>query len=524
MSEVLLPPWIIPEEETHEWLDEGSSVFRGAFAPGLAQRQSYGGLRLRLSRRHTVRAEEKAQLLSILASTRGQYKALRTKVHFALRGSFPSQELLTNNTFLSGTTGWSATGGTAILSETDRVLRVTLAGSDLNPQANQSFTGVQYAPVCCRAFLINGLGSSLNPSCQLSDTGGSGIFANSLPIGDALATATIVPASTSLKTSIFGAVVTGIRAGEYFSTSFVSTARCALVDNGENLLLRSDELGNGSWSGLTGATITSNAETAPDGTTTADILREDGSVGFHFTNQLLAISSAAGDYSLAVAIKAKNRTWASLQLQEATGSTAVSAYFNLSSGAVGTTAVGANWSAMRTSVVALGNSWYELRITARKTNAATSVYAYIAAATSDGTNSWAGGTTDSIAMWRATLSNSSVPSRLAQTTSSALPDGTAQSGVGLYVKGLPVSTSGLLRSGDWLEINGELKQATAALNSDAAGLGYLQFEPPLVRSPSNDDPVIFAEPMGKFLVSNIKIDNEFGTQARVTYDLEHIYE
>ena len=55
MSEVLLPPWIIPEEETHELLDEGSSVFPAAFAPGIAQRQSFGELRLKMSRRHTVR-------------------------------------------------------------------------------------------------------------------------------------------------------------------------------------------------------------------------------------------------------------------------------------------------------------------------------------------------------------------------------------------------------------------------------------------------------------------------------------
>jgi hypothetical protein len=109
-------------------------------------------------------------------------------------------------------------------------------------------------------------------------------------------------------------------------------------------------------------------------------------------------------------------------------------------------------------------------------------------------------------------------------TPRSIGSGTSQTGNALHLKGLPASTDGLLLPGDYFEINGEIKQATAALNSDAASLGYLQFEPALVRSPADNDPINVTDPMGKFLVSNIKVDNRFGQHAVVTYDLEHIYE
>jgi hypothetical protein len=253
-------------------------------------------------------------------------------------------------------------------------------------------------------------------------------------------------------------------------------------------------------------------------------LVEDGSTGSHFIRQTITVSSGAADYSYSVALKAVGRGWAFVALGETTSSTFISAYINLTTGALGTTATGASWANLRTHVVSLGSSWYKLTITARKANAATQLVADIRAATADGVQSYTGtDLTVALSAWRATLAQSSLPTRLVQTTSAAT-SGSSQTGNTLQIKGLSASTSGLLLPDDIFEINGEIKTCTAALNSDAAGLGYLQFEPALVRSPAENDPVVIVDPMGKFLISNIKIDNEFGTQARVSYDLEHIYE
>lgn len=522
MSEVLLPPWIVPEVETHDWLDEGSAVFGAAFAPGIAQRQSYGGLRLKMSRRHTVRGEEKAQLLAVLNQTRGRFNALRTKVHFALRGSGFGGELLTNNTFANGTTGWNS-NSSSDLSVADRIMRVTREGTaaitGLFTSSAASVT--QYAPIVVRGALGSIYGAQNSFALLAGSTGGGNDYLSGSTI-----TATglyreqfTAPAATAF-ISLYDLETSGTVAGNYMDIPYMSASRGALVDNGLNLLLQSDELDT-TWT-ATRASVDDQATTAPDGTATADSIIEDATASnTHQVSQAVTVSSAAGDYALSVALKAGARTWAHIALSHATG--ASTAWVNLSTGAIGTVSNGTDWTNARGFVTAMGNGWYVLSLVARKTSAATSVTAIIRPTTADNVQSYSGDGTSNIYAWRATLVQSGIPTRLIQTTTTA-STGTSQTGNALHVKGLPASTNGLLLPGDYFEINGEIKQCTAALNSDATGLGYLQFESALVRSPANEDPIIVIDPMGKFLVSNIRVDNRFGTDAVVTYDLELIYE
>lgn len=522
MSDVLIPPWIIPEEESHEWLDEGSAVFRAAFAPGLSQSQSYGGLRLKLSRRHTVRLEEKAQLLSILRSTRGSYNALRTKVHFALRGSFPATELLTNNTFANGTTGWSA-DTRATLTVADRILRVTRSmvdGSECHI-SGPTATVVQYAPYALRGHWVQGQGGFTSAGPSFISTGAAQYGSAITPLFG-LKKYAVVPLTTSLQFELVDAQPSGQIQGDYFCVPYVSLSRCALVDNAPNLALQSSTFQT-SWT-LSNTTLDVNLVNAPDMSATADYLKETAVTNtFSIFQSGTSIASAAADYSFSLFVKAGGRNWCYLGLQEQTGATSINAYFGLAAGTVGTTSTGANWSNPRTFITSFGDGWYRCTIVGRKTNAATSLLANIGIASADNTPSYAGNSSLGIAIWGASVAQSSVPVRLGQTTTAAT-SGAAQTGTAIFLKGLPASTSGLLLPEDMIEINGELKTCTAALNSDSAGMGYLQFEPALVRSPSDNDAVVILDPMGKFLISNIKIDNEFGTQARVSYDLEHIYE
>jgi len=528
MSELLLPTWIVPEGEQQELIDDGSSIFRSAFAPGFAQRQSYGGLRLKLSRRHTVRLEEKAILLAALRATRGGYNAIRTKVHFALRGSFPATQLVTNNTFANGTTGWSALSPVTSIASADRAIRVerigndTLVGTGLYNTSGITLT--QYVPYVARAMSYRGQGFSgtyltAGTTATSLVNGGQGGSATSYGL---LTAGFIAQSASPYYIAAGGWTVAGASAGDFLTVPYFSLTRCCLSDHGSNLLVRSDEFDNASWL-KTRATVTSNFATAPDGSASGDSLIETATAGTHYAYQVVSCDSAAADFTITCALRANTRTWAYLELDENTGSSAAQLFFNLSTGALGSSSVGANWSGVRGSIASLGNSWYLCSITARKTNAATSLNALVGLASANGTSSYSGDGTSGIFVWRATLAKSSVATHLVQTTSSATT-GSSPTGGDMYVKGLPASTNGLLLPDDIFEINGELKMCTAALNSDAAGLGYLQFEPPLVRSTSDNDPVIIADPMGKFLVSNVKIDNEFGTQARVSYDLEHIYE
>lgn len=88
-------------------------------------------------------------------------------------------------------------------------------------------------------------------------------------------------------------------------------------------------------------------------------------------------------------------------------------------------------------------------------------------------------------------------------------NGGSQTGSALDIDGLPTSTNGVIKAGDWFEINGELKRVIADVNTNASGQGYIMFEPQLRTSPADNTPVIFRSPMGRFLLSE-----ESGWQTR----------
>lgn len=504
MSDVLLPPWVtIARLQTH-YLDN-TGITRGLYTQA-PETTSFGGDRLRLSLEFTPKlssetdsATERAALRAFLARLRGrQNRAYLWDPSYRRRGSFPAVELLSNNTFANGTTGWSPTNCT--LSVSDRRLRLTASrgydGSTVPQATSGNFTTVAYAPYVVRQMTLSGRGNLGNAGPFAADAvlsvNGYGTYG--------LQSAVIVPTSTSTQFIIVAGIATsGYGAGDYVDVPYVSASRCALVDNGPNSLLRSDEFDNAAWT-KNGATVPS-VVIDPQGGSTADLLRENSANSAHEANQSVTVSSAAGDYAIGVALRSNGRNFARLVIAENTGSSAVSQFFNLSTGAVGATgSTGANWSNRRAFTVSLGNGWFACYLVGRKTNAATSltVAVQIASADTSGGETYLGNGTDGIAVWRATLAQSGVPTRLVQTTSVATT-GTSQTGSALYVKGLPASTSGLLLPDDRFEVitslGSELKIVTAPLNSDAAGLGYLQFEPPLRGIPADNAAIIVHEPM-----------------------------
>ena len=82
--------------------------------------------------------------------------------------------------------------------------------------------------------------------------------------------------------------------------------------------------------------------------------------------------------------------------------------------------------------------------------------------------------------------------------------GASQTGSGLYISALPVSTDGLLLAGDIVAVYTdawEIKRLTANLNSNASGTGFILFEPALRVSPANAAPVAIYRPMAKFMLA-----------------------
>lgn len=159
---------------------------------------------------------------------------------------------------------------------------------------------------------------------------------------------------------------------------------------GTNLMLRSEELNNASWSVVLNASVSANATTAPDGTTTADKIVESAINAQHAIGQT-PTSTSGTVHTISIFAKASERTFLFLFEDSAGGR---NAYFNLSNGTVGT--VGGSASA---NIIDVGSGWYRCSVT--YTSSGTLVRFRVATASANGTNSYLGDGTSGIFVWGA---------------------------------------------------------------------------------------------------------------------------
>lgn len=496
MSHLFWPAEIVPSRTSIEVTD---SVGRhtGAF-DGVTTAVGRPGSRMRMSMSLTaLNGRARAKLRALIAATRGGALPILAPDHsHSLVGSFPATELLTNNTFSDGLTGWSS-GSEYTHSVSDRVLRaernaVTASGNLL---LKSSISVTQYAPYVARAVVL----------------GGQGAYASGFTafiVGDPVPVATVfgltqnayVPLGSTVEIRVRDNSSTGHLAGDHAYIPWVSLSRCALVDNGPNLARHTEEIAeNPSFWPNTESSWTDDATAAPNGSTVADSLVENSATNVHYTQATITCDAAQQDYCFALALKAGSRGFARVVLLSTPTNTSISVYVNLSTGAISNTSTGADWSDLRYVSQSMGNGWWYVAIIGRKASSDISLRARIQIASAAGTDNYAGNGSGNIYVWRPTVAKSGVAVRLTNNGATADTDGTLQPlGGGIYTKGWPASTSGLLVQGDLVEINGQLQIVSGPVNSDASGRAFLPL--PMLRvSPEDNDPVIITSPMGRWI-------------------------
>lgn len=507
--DVLLPFQLKHAETRFRYIDS-TGITRAAYT-GAAQTTGYGGDRVGCSidfTRHGGRTStgkaERAALVSWLMSLNGrQGRVWMPNRGYTRRGSFPATEILANSTF-SAVTGWSSSAAYQV-TVSERVARcqrnsVTANAHAINGTgANASIALTQWAPHVLRVMLRGGRQSLATQRFTLFNTADSvRLEAVQSTFVPGMRTAAFVSPTSLFTPALLDEETNGPLPGDFVLVDMVSAARCALVDNGTNALTRSDEIDNAAWA-KNGTTI-STGSTAPNGITVADDIVENTNNGVHTVTQSVARTSAAEDLC-AYGYFRRSAGTRNIELVIDDGANNGGlGRFDLGAGTVlASTNVGTGTNT-RSFIVSAGNNYFFCSVVAR-CPATTTLRAFVSMHNGS-TSSYTGDGTSAIGAWRFGAARSSVPTRGAQTVASATT-GASQTGSGLYLKGLPVSATGLLLPGDWAEVitptYSSLHMTTAALDSDAAGLGYWQFSPPIRRSPADNAPVIIHQPMGRFL-------------------------
>lgn len=210
-----------------------------------------------------------------------------------------------------------------------------------------------------------------------------------------------------------------------------------------NLALQAQTYDSGTWV-KDRTTVSANATTAPDGTTTADKIVEDSQNNEHNTNQSGITIVSATVYTLSVFAKAGERS--QLRLQFYDGTTNKYPVFSLVDGSkVADNGIGSSWTA-----TALSDGWWRFSIT--MTSASTSAAIYMGPAVG-GVTSYQGNGSSGIYLWGAQLeagafATSYIPTTTATVTraadavsiaTSAFPFSTTEGA--LYARGMSLATS-----------------------------------------------------------------------------------
>lgn len=178
-----------------------------------------------------------------------------------------------------------------------------------------------------------------------------------------------------------------------------------------NLLGYSEDWSNAAWT-KSSVSVTANAIAAPNGSLTADLLKEDVGSAWHSAYQG-ATTAASGTYTLSVYLKSGGRQYANLSIGSGTATSAwASITADLTGGTITSNQAGATGTYVSSAITSVGDGWYRVSMVGKigsNTDATFSVALSDVASPSRGNYavySYNGNGTSGIYLWGAQLSDS----------------------------------------------------------------------------------------------------------------------
>lgn len=150
-----------------------------------------------------------------------------------------------------------------------------------------------------------------------------------------------------------------------------------------NLVVRSQELDDAAWT-KTDVTVTANDTTAPDGTTTADLLTE-GSAGTALTRTTAGTISAGVTQAASIYIKRKSGSnWVRLSMRDDPLTNGPNLYVDIANGVLGSHVNSGTGVFTSVSLDTLANGWYRINLIGSPSAGATTAAMFVCSATADG--------------------------------------------------------------------------------------------------------------------------------------------
>lgn len=187
-----------------------------------------------------------------------------------------------------------------------------------------------------------------------------------------------------------------------------------------NLVLRSQEIDNASWSKVA-ASITADSTTDPDGGSTADTLGDDNATGVGNVRIAQSFTVATEQpYVFSIYLKQDQLSWARIGVQNYTSPPNGVTWFNLGTGALGTVDA-----AHTAAIEDVGSGWYRCSISFQTDPTDTAGDIFIGLADSDGDATVDRDGTSSIFVWGAQFELGSTPTDYIETTTASVTKGPA---------------------------------------------------------------------------------------------------